>query len=156
MMLPPKEAGPQVSHMFSRGTCPRCGAADVFHLVIGLLPGPLPPETPDWFVPVGCVHPGYERECRSCGLEWTPTADGRSVHLGGFVDLLRYAGVNTSEEFTEWLRLRLRPDTGIDWDGDTPVLRVGHRGLALEFPTTLVEFWESAAELVDAVEDDGG
>lgn len=75
--------------------CPKCSGMNVRHLVIGL---PALDEeyalVPPWEVNVGCVHPGYTRECLSCGNRWelpprgrkTPTAhlrkgprDGRHV-----------------------------------------------------------------------------
>ena len=55
-----------------RGTCPRCGSGDVRHLMIG---DPTHPEsmdiTPNWVEWVGCIHPGHDRECDGCGLDWT-------------------------------------------------------------------------------------
>lgn len=56
-----------------RGTCPRCGSADVRHLVAGL---PGTPEwtggsTPEWVDGVGCLLPLHNRECDGCSLEWT-------------------------------------------------------------------------------------
>lgn len=58
-----------------RGTCPRCGTADVLRLVIGMPAQPGDGGTaPDWVRWVGCVHPGHDRECRSCGTRWV--ADG--------------------------------------------------------------------------------
>lgn len=54
-----------------RGTCPKCGSSDVIHLIIGL---PMDPEAgagdPDWVHWIGCVHPGYARECITCGSNW--------------------------------------------------------------------------------------
>lgn len=53
-----------------RGTCPRCGSGEVVHLVIGM-PGPSGDVGgPEWVRWVGCVHPGHDRECRSCGATW--------------------------------------------------------------------------------------
>ncbi|KQV78080.1 hypothetical protein ASC64_03625 [Nocardioides sp. Root122] len=70
----PREARvlePEEPYDAVRGTCPRCGSADVLHLVIGM---PAARDDvgggPDWVRWVGCVHPGHDRECRSCGAHW--------------------------------------------------------------------------------------
>jgi hypothetical protein len=73
MLMPPELAGRGVEpYDVPRGTCPRCGSGDVRHLVIGM---PALPEsmsaTPDWVEWVGCLHPGHDRECDACGLDWT-------------------------------------------------------------------------------------
>lgn len=60
----------------ARGRCPRCDSRSVTHLVIGM-----PASTDDmqwvqnWVVSVGCVQPGYNRECADCGLGWTGGAE---------------------------------------------------------------------------------
>jgi hypothetical protein len=58
-----------------RGTCPECGSGDVRHLMIGM---PADPEsmdsTPTWVEWVVCLHPGHDRECDHCGLDWTDDA----------------------------------------------------------------------------------
>jgi hypothetical protein len=77
MMLPPDDwAGDAVPHDVPRGTCASCGSDEVVHLVIGM---PASAEAwgsgPDWVNWVGCVHPGWDRECRRCGACW-------SVHGG--------------------------------------------------------------------------
>ena len=52
-----------------RGTCPDCGSRAVKHLVTGYLEDPESMEsTPAWVEWVGCLHPGYNRQCRRCGL----------------------------------------------------------------------------------------
>jgi hypothetical protein len=55
-----------------RGTCPECGSGAVRHHVIGMPAHPEVMETaPAWVEFEGCVHPGYTRSCRACGLHWT-------------------------------------------------------------------------------------
>lgn len=70
MAGPPGESNP---HEPPRGQCPRCRSQNVVHLAIGL---PMDPDaihgTPHWVRWVGCVHPGYTRECADCALTWTP------------------------------------------------------------------------------------
>jgi hypothetical protein len=55
-----------------RGTCPACGSGEVIHLVIGM---PSDADVlrglPEWVQLVGCVHPGWERECAACGARWS-------------------------------------------------------------------------------------
>ena len=60
-----------------RGTCPACGGSEIRHLVIGLPadPGPLA-STPTWVEWVGCLHPGYDRECERCGVQWDSAGQG--------------------------------------------------------------------------------
>lgn len=59
-----------------RGNCPECESGAVKHLVIGDLVHPEEMETaPRWVEWVGCMHPGYDRECRHCGLTWTADED---------------------------------------------------------------------------------
>lgn len=57
-----------VPYVVPRGSCPACGSGEVIHLVIGM---PANPEAwgsgPDWVRWVGCVHPGWDRECAQCG-----------------------------------------------------------------------------------------
>jgi hypothetical protein len=58
-----------------RGTCPRCGSGDVRHLMIGMPAHPQSMDsTPRWVEWVGCMHPGHDRECDGCGLDWTDDA----------------------------------------------------------------------------------
>jgi hypothetical protein len=68
-MAPP--GAPAAAYAVERGTCPRCGSVEVARLAIGLPAGPPDPGTPSWVVFVGCCHPGHDRGCRACGLEWT-------------------------------------------------------------------------------------
>lgn len=69
MMAPPD--GPAPTYDVERGSCPRCGSGEVTHLVIGLRAEPPGPDTPSWLAFVGCCHPGHDRGCADCGLEWT-------------------------------------------------------------------------------------
>ena len=32
-------------------------------------------STPAWVEWVGCLHPGYNRQCRRCGSTWTDDSD---------------------------------------------------------------------------------
>lgn len=69
-MAEPIEYGPIYNE--PRGTCPKCQGAQVRHLVIGLVVGSEGPDSsPLWVDWVGCVHPGHDRECESCGHQWT-------------------------------------------------------------------------------------
>ena len=55
-----------------RGVCARCNSPEVRHLVIGeMLYVKVEGGTPDWVDYVGCLHPGYDRECQTCGHQWT-------------------------------------------------------------------------------------
>lgn len=82
MMLSPGGTGADdvTPYDLPRGSCPVCGSGAVRHLVIGL---PADPEavtgTPTWVEWVGCVHPGYDRECEQCGLTWESEDPGRDV-----------------------------------------------------------------------------
>ncbi|WP_343989907.1 hypothetical protein [Nocardioides dubius] len=31
--------------------------------------------SPEWERWVGCIHPGYDRECRTCGATWSSPED---------------------------------------------------------------------------------
>src|SRR4051794_39020348 len=74
MMLPPDDLEREPYHV-PRGICPTCGSGDITHLVIGLPTGPdVMTGDPDWVRWVGCVHPGYNRECTSCGSTWSAQA----------------------------------------------------------------------------------
>jgi hypothetical protein len=73
MMLPPDDSDDptQVTYDLPRGTCHRCGGEAIRHLVIGLPAGPAAINmTPAWVDWIGCVHPGYDRECDDCGFTW--------------------------------------------------------------------------------------
>ena len=62
---------PVEPHAVERGTCPRCGSSDVVHLVIGMPASSDDVDSgPAWVRWVGCVHPGHDRECRSCDARW--------------------------------------------------------------------------------------
>jgi hypothetical protein len=75
-MLPPDGAD-EAPYDFPRGTCPSCGSGAVIHLVIGMPSGPdVMDGDPEWVQWVGCVHPGYNRECNSCGVTWTFAPEG--------------------------------------------------------------------------------
>lgn len=76
MMLPPVD-GAHEPYDVPRGTCPSCGSGEVVHLIIGMPSGPdAGSGDPDWVRWVGCMHPGFERECSSCGATWNRrTAD---------------------------------------------------------------------------------
>lgn len=70
-MLPPDDLEGE-PHDVPRGACPECASGDVTHLVIGMPAGPGAMEDdPDWVRWVGCVHPGFDRECGSCGATWS-------------------------------------------------------------------------------------
>lgn len=90
MMLPPElcEDVEYPPYDVPRGTCPRCGSADVRHLIIGMPSGPaVMDSTPEWVVWVGCLHPGYGRACDQCGLVWTVYRDGElALELGETVE----------------------------------------------------------------------
>lgn len=74
MMLPPDDLEREPYHV-PRGICPTCGSGDITHLVIGLPTGPdVMTGDPTWVRWIGCVHPGYDRECTSCGSTWTAQA----------------------------------------------------------------------------------
>ena len=82
MMAAPGEFGTSDLEPYevTRGACPRCGGTEVRHLIIGLPAGPEDMEsTPEWIDWVGCVHPGFNRECESCQLTWT--FDGSNTPL---------------------------------------------------------------------------
>lgn len=80
-MLPPGGAE-QSPYDLPRGTCPTCGSDDVIHLVIGMPSGPdVMDGDAEWVHWVGCVHPGYNRECRSCGVTWPFTPERPSNQL---------------------------------------------------------------------------
>jgi hypothetical protein len=74
-----------------RGTCPSCGSGEVVHLIIGM-PSGLDAMSghPDWVRWVGCLHPGFERECGSCGATW----NRRSAHAFNPIRLLSEAGAS--------------------------------------------------------------
>lgn len=60
-----------------RVTCPVCDSSEVTHLVIGMPPGPDAMDgDPEWVEWIGCSHPGYERECHTCGSTWSPDERG--------------------------------------------------------------------------------
>jgi hypothetical protein len=73
-MLPP---GPEAEpYDVPRGSCPRCGSRRVRHHIIGFPPPPdARPKTPRWVTWEGCIHPGYDRDCRACGLTWLEDDD---------------------------------------------------------------------------------
>ena len=55
----------------SRGTCPSCGSGEVTHLAIGMPDAEaFDEDVPEWVERVGCIHPGYDRSCASCGATW--------------------------------------------------------------------------------------
>lgn len=73
MMIRPgdEDAGEVTPYDVPRGTCPVCGGSEVRHLVIGLPADPEPMTgTPPWIEWVGCLHPGYDRNCDRCGAQW--------------------------------------------------------------------------------------
>ncbi len=71
LTLPPDDLEPEPDDV-PRGICPTCGSGDITHLVIGMPLGPdVMQRDPDWVHWVGCVHPGYDRECGSCGATWS-------------------------------------------------------------------------------------
>ena len=54
-----------------RSPCPRCASGHVEALFIGdYLLGDWMNDKPDWVKMVGCLHPGYDRECLACGNQW--------------------------------------------------------------------------------------
>ncbi|CAM3449954.1 hypothetical protein NODU109028_17485 [Nocardioides dubius] len=59
-----------------RDTCPTCSSEDVVHFVIGMPASSDDVEgSPEWERWVGCIHPGYDRECRTCGATWSSPED---------------------------------------------------------------------------------
>lgn len=90
MMLPPGDE-PSEPYTVARGVCPSCGSDEVVHLVIGMPSGPdAGSDDPDWVNWVGCVHPGFDRECNSCGATWS----ARTENPSGPVRLLSQAGAS--------------------------------------------------------------
>ena len=72
MILPDDGDGAEASpYDVPRGTCPVCASSEVRHLVIGLPADPEPSAgSPPWVEWVGCLHPGYDRACNRCGVQW--------------------------------------------------------------------------------------
>ncbi len=71
MMLPPDDLERE-PYDVPRGLCPTCGSDDITHLVIGMPAGPEGVEgDPHWVSWIGCMHPGFDRECGSCGATWS-------------------------------------------------------------------------------------
>jgi hypothetical protein len=77
MTLPPDQLGDVDIEPYDvpRGTCPRCGSGRVRHHIIGYPPPPEARHTPRWVAWEGCIHPGYDRDCRACGLTWLDDED---------------------------------------------------------------------------------
>ncbi len=70
------EPEPYVPYDVPRGTCPECGSGAVKHLVVGYLVDPEAMDTaPAWVEWTGCLHPGFNRECRRCRLTWSDYGD---------------------------------------------------------------------------------
>lgn len=125
-----------------RGRCPRCDSGAVGHLIIG---EPVYPDalgaTPDWVCWVGCVHPGYNRSCEACGLTWTSGPDGTGVLLPHLHALKSIAGVDSGEALGEWVSSKMDIDAYVDHDGQMDVIRMSTRGMGLDFPMSLDDFW---------------
>ncbi|CCH78209.1 hypothetical protein BN12_2620024 [Nostocoides japonicum T1-X7] len=74
-----------------RGTCPSCGSGEVVHLIIGMPIGQdVMDGDPDWVHWVGCMHPGFDRECYACGATW----NSRAVESPRPIRLLSEVGVS--------------------------------------------------------------
>lgn len=74
-MIPPPGVSQHETYDAPRGTCPSCDSENVIHLMIGLPAGPdVMNRGPDWVHWVGCTHPGFNRECSSCGATWSEPA----------------------------------------------------------------------------------
>lgn len=61
----------ETSYDERRDTCPKCASTEVRHLIIGMPSGPDDMDgSPEWVSWVGCIDPGFNRECGSCGYQW--------------------------------------------------------------------------------------
>lgn len=159
-MLPPDDA-PHEPYNVPRGTCASCGSVEVVHLIIGVRSGPdVMDGDPDWVQWVGSIHPGYNRECRSCGATW----NSRAVEPPGPIRLLSDAGasfallpapnlMNLDYPYTQLVDIELlTPDRLVRYLG---------RPLSLDSLTRLAEAWLQAAQdeypeqTVPTVKDDG-
>ncbi len=61
---------------WERGTCPRCGSAEVLHRVLGMPVLEALESSPDWVRWEGCTSLGPERECGACEHQWSPADVG--------------------------------------------------------------------------------
>lgn len=59
-----------MSFEWVRGTCPRCGADQVLHHVIGMPVREVYDSSPAWVLWEGCTGPGPDRECLGCAHSW--------------------------------------------------------------------------------------
>lgn len=154
-MLPPRAtAGDSSSYSLPRGTCPSCESGDVAHLVIGMPTGPEEwGSGPAWVEWVGCVHPGHDRRCQSCGHTWT-AADSSSLTFEDLASLMAHAEVDTFGDLEGWISAEYEHDAWVDTAGRDLEIGFGRRSVVLAFPMSEDDFWSALDEMHDEVSDE--
>ncbi|QSR30815.1 hypothetical protein CFI00_09990 [Nocardioides sp. S5] len=151
----------ELAQAADRGTCPRCRNGEILHVVFGMLPpGSLDGEPP-WVTEGGCVIMGLptNRHCPACGLDWLATSGGRpqarTLH-----ELRTLLGCDSTAGLEDLLWDHCDVDVHVE---DVPddhdevgalSLRIGTRGVTLEFPFSVTEFIVTVDELLAEVLDD--
>ncbi len=96
MVFLPDDEGDTVPAAYDvpRGNCPSCGSGEVTHLVIGMSSGPTDMDgSPAWVCWVGCLDPGFDRQCSTCAASWSaPYEDGMDNRHASPVRVLGRAG----------------------------------------------------------------
>jgi hypothetical protein len=80
--------------------------------------------------------------------------DDKSAELRTPSDLYSFAGAGTDEDLAAWISGSTELDALIEHDdtnAEVLVVRFLNRGVTIEFPLALAEFWETIEELHDAV-----
>jgi hypothetical protein len=154
MMLPPDGVGEILEgapYDIPRGDCPRCGSTEVIHLVIGMPTGPEAMVGPDWVKWFGCVHPGYERSCQECGLEWIPGPEGTGMTVNDWTELMRLADGDSDDDVANWISDHFELWAWEVLEPEGHVIGIDRYGTLIEFPLTLDEFWERVSNLEETV-----
>lgn len=124
------------------------------HLVIGIPTGREEwGSGPEWVERVGCVHPGHDRRCQSCGHTWT-AAETSGLTFEDLASLVAQAEVHAVSDLAEWISAEYEHDAWVDTVGRDFEVGFGRRSVVLAFPIGEGDFWAALDELHDEVSDE--
>ncbi|WP_166139178.1 hypothetical protein [Nocardioides ochotonae] len=134
-----------------RGTCPRCGSADVTRVEWGM-PAPEGSEgslRPPWLQSGGCVVGQYDAICAECEQRWWASEDGTTAELRAPDALLFYADARGIDDLADWISATTELRAFVRGHPEAPddlIVRFARSDAHLRFPLTLADFWRAVHE----------
>lgn len=121
----------------------------MFHVEYGMPDVEAVEQRPPWVRFAGCIMDGpvVTRWCDACEHAWNPPEHDVVVRDVG--DLLHETDSETFEELADSVHENYELDTFLTLTDEGIEIRVGTRGILLELPFTVDEFWATIDECHD-------